>query len=76
MYTMYKYIFTFLLLRSISSSSRIDKIISWIKDDKKPANLVFAYFQEPDHTGHINGIKSQETGKQISQADSTIKYLI
>jgi len=59
----------------MSMTSRIDNIMSWIKDEKRPANLVFAYFEEPDNTGHINGVKSQEIKNQIVKADNSIKYL-
>lgn len=54
---------------------RVDKIISWIKDDNKPANLVFAYFEEPDRTGHLKGVESQEIKNLIVKADVTVKYL-
>jgi len=59
----------------MSMISRVDKIISWIKDKKRPANLVYAYFEEPDNTGHLNGSKSQEIRNQIIKADNTVKYL-
>lgn len=55
-------------------TSRVDKIISWIKDEKQPANLIFAYFEEPDSTGHWTGIKSQEIKNQIVRVDTTVKY--
>jgi len=59
----------------MSMTSRMDIIMSWIKDEKRPANLVFGYFEEPDNTGHKNGVKSQETKNQIVKADNAIKYL-
>lgn len=55
--------------------SRVDKFMSWIKDEKQPANLIFAYFEEPDSTGHIKGTGSQEIKNQIVRADVTVKYL-
>lgn len=55
-------------------TSRVDKIISWIKDEKQPANLVFAYFEEPDSTAHLKGIESQDTKNQIVRVDTTVKY--
>lgn len=59
----------------MSFTSRVDKIISWIKDEKRPANLVLAYFEEPDSTGHVTGDSSQEIRNQIVKADVTVKYL-
>jgi len=56
-------------------TDRIDTIMSWIKDENKPANLVYAYFDEPDSTAHLKGIDSQETKNQIVRADVTLKYL-
>ncbi|VVC30894.1 Hypothetical protein CINCED_3A020487 [Cinara cedri] len=62
--------------RSMPWNDRVDKIMSWIKDDNKPANLVFAYFEEPDRTCHSVGVESQETINQIVKADVTVKYLL
>lgn len=62
-----------MLSSSIPWTDRVDKIMSWIKDDKQPANLVFAYFEEPDSTGHAKGVESQETKNQIVRVDSTVK---
>lgn len=57
----------------MSYTSRIDKIISWITDEKKPANLVLAYFDEPDHTNHMKGVESQHTKNKIVQTDDTVR---
>ncbi|XP_050424005.1 ectonucleotide pyrophosphatase/phosphodiesterase family member 5-like isoform X1 [Adelges cooleyi] len=57
-------------------TSRLDQILSWFKDDKKPANLVYAYFEQPDKEGHISGIHSPEIKEQIVRVDATVKYLI
>lgn len=54
---------------------RIDKFMTWITDKTRPANLIFAYFEEPDTSSHRYGIKSQETKNQIVRVDTTIKYL-
>lgn len=54
-------------------TERIDKIMSWIKDENQPANLVFAYFEEPDKTGHLTGVGTQEIKNQIVRVDSTVK---
>lgn len=55
---------------------RVDKMISWIKNDEKPANLVMAYFEEPDSTGHMKGVGSQEVKDQVVRVDVTVKYLL
>lgn len=54
-------------------SSRVDKMISWINDENRPANLVFGYFEEPDKTGHVYGVASQEIENQIVRVDVTVK---
>lgn len=58
---------------SIPWTDRVDKVVSWIKDEKHPANLVFMYFEEPDSTGHVKGVGSQEIKNQIVRADVTLK---
>jgi len=63
------------LFSSIHWNSRIDTIISWIEDEYQPANLVFAYFEEPDRTGHKKGVGSQEIKNQIVRVDDTFKYI-
>lgn len=52
----------------------IDAIMSWIKDENKPANLVYAYFDEPDNTGHIKGTESKEIQDKIVKVDVTLRY--
>ncbi|XP_060868387.1 ectonucleotide pyrophosphatase/phosphodiesterase family member 5-like [Metopolophium dirhodum] len=61
---------------SIHWNSRIDTIMSWIEDKNQPANLVFAYFEEPDRTGHKKGVGSQEIKNQIVRVDDTVKYIL
>ncbi|XP_025420790.1 ectonucleotide pyrophosphatase/phosphodiesterase family member 5-like, partial [Sipha flava] len=57
-------------------NSRVDKIMLWIKNSSQPANLVFAYFEEPDKTSHMKGINSPDLKVQISRVDATVKYLL
>jgi len=57
-------------------TSRVDKMISWFKNDEKPANLVMAYFEEPDSTGHVKGVESQEVTDQVVRVDVIVKYLL
>jgi len=54
----------------------IDKIMSWIKDENKPANLVYAYFDEPDKTGHLKGIDSKEIQDKIVKVDVALRYIL
>ncbi|KAL4121158.1 hypothetical protein QTP88_013723 [Uroleucon formosanum] len=61
---------------SIHWNSRIDTIMSWIEDENQPANLVFAYFEEPDKTSHRKGVNSQEIKNQIVRVDNTVKYML
>jgi len=56
-------------------TDRVDTIMSWIKHKNKPANLVYAYFEEPDSIAHLKGPDSQETKNQIVRVDATLKYL-
>ncbi|XP_025204851.1 ectonucleotide pyrophosphatase/phosphodiesterase family member 5-like [Melanaphis sacchari] len=61
---------------SIHWNTRIDTIMSWIEDENRPANLVFAYFEEPDRTGHKKGVSSQEIKNQIARVENTVKYML
>ncbi|XP_044256523.1 ectonucleotide pyrophosphatase/phosphodiesterase family member 5-like isoform X2 [Tribolium madens] len=54
---------------------RIDMAIEWIKDPKKPANLVMLYFDEPDTDGHIYGINSDIVNNLITKLDNITLYL-
>lgn len=56
-------------------NSRIDTIMTWIENENRPANLVLAYFEEPDKTGHKKGINSQEIKHQIARVEDTVKYI-
>jgi len=49
--------------------------MSWIEDKNQPANLVYAYFEEPDKSGHKKGVGSQEIKNQIIRVDDTVKYI-
>jgi len=62
--------------KSMSWTSRVDTFMSWITNENKPANLVFVYFEEPDSTGHLKGVESQEVKNQIVRADVTVKYIL
>jgi len=60
----------------IDWSACIKTIISWIKDETKPANLVYAYFDEPDKTAHNVGGNKEVLEKQIKKVDITVKYML
>lgn len=49
--------------------------MTWIENKNQPANLVFAYFEEPDKTSHRKGVNSQEMKNQIVRVDNTVKYV-
>ncbi|XP_025204876.1 ectonucleotide pyrophosphatase/phosphodiesterase family member 5-like [Melanaphis sacchari] len=61
---------------SMPWSERIDLIMSWIKDENKPANLIYAYFDEPDKIGHLKGIYSKEIQDRIVEVDVALRYLL
>lgn len=44
--------FTQVLDKKMHWTKRIETIMSWFKDDSKPANLVMMYMEEPDEEGH------------------------
>lgn len=44
---------------------RVDKALSWFKDEKTPANLVMIYYEEPDKTAHNFGTESQEVRLEL-----------
>lgn len=54
----------------------VDTIIAWLTDPKKAANLVVAYFDEPDTQAHINGPFSIPVMQQVRRIDSVVGYLI
>ncbi|KAK4873421.1 hypothetical protein RN001_015450 [Aquatica leii] len=54
---------------------RVDTVLSWIEDPKKPANLVMLYFEEPDVHGHAYGIKSTQVQDMIQRLDNISMYL-
>ncbi|XP_050055875.1 ectonucleotide pyrophosphatase/phosphodiesterase family member 5-like [Aphis gossypii] len=68
--------YTVVYNRSIHWNSRIDTIMTWIENENRPANLVLAYFEEPDKTGHKKGINSQEIKHQIARVEDTVKYML
>lgn len=56
-------------------NNRTDKIISWLTDKLHPANVVFAYFQEPDSTAHNFGPFSTQVMQQVKKLDDLVGSL-
>lgn len=54
----------------------VDVMISWLSDPKRPANLVLAYFDEPDTQSHLTGPFSSQVMHQVRNLDSVVGYLI
>lgn len=44
---------------SVDYRERVDEALSWIIDDKQPANLIMFYIEEPDTHAHAFGPESQ-----------------
>ncbi|XP_050537073.1 ectonucleotide pyrophosphatase/phosphodiesterase family member 5-like isoform X2 [Daktulosphaira vitifoliae] len=58
--------------KSLKWTERVDKMMTWIKNDKRPSNLIFAYFEEPDFLGHYYGIHTGEMKEQIVRVDAAV----
>ena len=56
--------------------SRVDDVVSWITDPKKPANLVFFYCEEPDSVGHAEGPEGEAIINVIQRMDKLTGYLL
>lgn len=54
---------------------RVDKVIQWMTDLEKPANLVMLYFEEPDSSSHIYGPESNVVTNIIKKLDNVTRYL-
>lgn len=55
--------------------ARVDKILKWILDPKKPANLIMLYFEEPDTHGHAYSPESQVITDLVAQLNDVTEYL-
>ncbi|MFO7370080.1 MAG: ectonucleotide pyrophosphatase/phosphodiesterase [Bacteroidales bacterium] len=57
----------------ITYEQRIDTVMKWLTLpwDKRPKLIMF-YFDEPDHTGHVYGPDSMETGRMVTYCDSLV----
>ncbi|XP_057671675.1 bis(5'-adenosyl)-triphosphatase enpp4-like [Diorhabda carinulata] len=54
---------------------RVDKVISWLLDPLKPANLVMLYIEEPDTHGHVYGPNSPQVKDLLVKLDNITAYL-
>lgn len=53
---------------------KIDILMKWLTDSKKPANLAFVYFNEPDFDAHEYGPFSKEVYQQVINLDLIVGY--
>jgi len=61
---------------SVPWSVKVDKIISWLTDSKKPVNLAFLYYSEPDSQQHRDGPEDKETLRVVREIDRRIGELV
>jgi ectonucleotide pyrophosphatase/phosphodiesterase family protein 5 len=61
--------------QTVSFYDRVDIAIKWIKDDKKPANLIMFYIEEPDNFAHPYGVTSTKVTDFVAQLNNVTKYL-
>lgn len=54
---------------------QIEKIMEWFTDSTRPANLVLAYFNEPDSSAHRNGPFSSQVQEALKKIDNIVGYL-
>lgn len=53
---------------------RADTILGWLSDPTHPANLVVAYFVEPDSTAHSYGPFSAQVADKVRALDRMVGY--
>lgn len=53
---------------------RVDDAMKWILDEKKPANLVMFYIEEPDTHAHAFGPESQTITDLVAKLDEVTEY--
>lgn len=58
---------------SVSYKARIDSVIGWLKRPvKSRPHLILWYFDQPDHVGHHEGPKSEQTREVVEHLDSLV----
>ncbi|CAH8657393.1 unnamed protein product [Schistosoma guineensis] len=55
---------------------RIRDILWWLKNPRYHLNLILAYFEEPDETGHSYGPNSKHVAKVVQTLDKTLGHLL
>jgi len=61
----------------IAPEDKVDQMISWLElPVRERPRLVCLYFNEPDHTGHVFGVESEEVNKKIEESDYILGYLL
>lgn len=60
----------------LTFKERMDGVLALLrKPEGERPELVMAYMNEPDHSGHLHGPQSRETRQAVMQVDSLLKYL-
>ncbi|EDO48960.1 predicted protein [Nematostella vectensis] len=59
----------------VTYQSRVDRLMKAL-DIRKPATFLAAYFEEPDHSGHMYGPESEEVVIAIRKVDTITGYLV
>ncbi|CAL8101042.1 unnamed protein product [Calicophoron daubneyi] len=57
-------------------TKRVDDLLWWLKNPRYHLDLVLAYFDEPDETGHAYGPNSTQVAKVVKELDSTLGRLL
>ncbi|MBN1142842.1 MAG: alkaline phosphatase family protein [Bacteroidales bacterium] len=59
--------------QQVNFEQRIDTVMKWLSFGKeKRPELIMFYFDEPDHSGHLYGPDSKETGRVVTYCDSLV----
>lgn len=56
-------------------NDRVDTAFQWIRDPKKPANLVMLYIEEPDYYGHIYSPDSDRVAQLVVKLNDLTRYI-
>lgn len=51
-------------------------MMKWLLDIKKPVNLLFAYFEQPDSASHEFGINSPQMYEQLTKIENILQYFL
>lgn len=60
----------------LTFEERVEEVIRLLEmPEAERPRLIMAYFEEPDHNGHIYGPRSEETGQVVARLDSLMGNL-